>query len=148
MINKFIKNFFDIKFWKFVAVGVLNTLVGTGVMFLLYNLAGFSYWLASAANYIVGSIVSYFLNKYFTFRSRESGKRTLWRFALNIVVCWLLAYGAAKPDVRALLSEHGGSLQDNVAMAAGACVFIALNYVGQRFFVFRDKADIDDGSKT
>ena len=35
-------------------VGVLNTLVGAGVMFLLFNLAGWAYWTASAANYVVG----------------------------------------------------------------------------------------------
>lgn len=38
---------FDEKLWKFLLVGVLNTLVGNGLMFLLYNLAGFSYWPAT-----------------------------------------------------------------------------------------------------
>ena len=46
---------------RFLLVGVVNTLVGAGIMFLLYNLAGCSYWLSSAANYIVGGVVSYFL---------------------------------------------------------------------------------------
>ena len=55
---EFLKKFFDIKFWKFIGVGVINTLVGNGVMFLLYNVVHASYWLSSAANYIVGSIVS------------------------------------------------------------------------------------------
>ena len=54
---------------KFLAVGVLNTIIVAGTMFLLYNLAHASYWLSSAANYVVGGIVSFFLNKYFTFES-------------------------------------------------------------------------------
>ena len=33
-----IKNMLDITFWKFVLVGIVNTLVGTGVMFAAYNL--------------------------------------------------------------------------------------------------------------
>lgn len=45
---------------KFLLVGVFNTLVGCGTMFLLYNLAHCSYWFSSAANYVVGSIVSFF----------------------------------------------------------------------------------------
>ena len=49
----------------------MNTLVGTGVMFAAYNLLHLSYWVSSASNYVVGSIVSYFLNKYFTFQNKE-----------------------------------------------------------------------------
>ena len=32
-----IKNILDITFWKFVLVGIVNTLVGTAVMFAAYN---------------------------------------------------------------------------------------------------------------
>ena len=50
----------DITTVKFLLVGVINTLVGTGTMFGLYNCLGCSYWVSSAGNYIVGSIaVSY-----------------------------------------------------------------------------------------
>ena len=41
------------------------------IMFGLYNLAHCSYWVSSAANYILTSILSYFLNKYFTFEVKE-----------------------------------------------------------------------------
>ena len=61
------RKIFDIMTLKFILVGIVNTLVGTGVMFLLYNVFHTGYWIASASNYIVGSVVSYFLNKYFTF---------------------------------------------------------------------------------
>ena len=90
----------DEKLLKFLLVGVVNTLVGTAIMFGLYNLAGASYWLSSAANYVLTSILSYFLNKYFTFRSKGGSLREILRFALNIAVCYLLAYGVAKPLVR------------------------------------------------
>ena len=42
---------------KFLIVGVINTLVGTTVMFVAYNLIHLSYWVSSAANYVIGSIV-------------------------------------------------------------------------------------------
>ena len=89
------KKFFDPSMLRFLLVGVVNTLVGAGIMFLLYNLAGCSYWLSSAANYIVGGVVSYFLNKYYTFKNTERSWRQVLRFALNVAVCWLLAYGIA-----------------------------------------------------
>ena len=140
------KRIWEGTFIRFLLVGVLNTAVGFGVMFALYNLAGLhtwgelGYWLSSAANYVVGSVVSYFLNKYFTFRSRETGWRVIARFTLNIGVCWVLAYGLAKPAVAMALSGMPLSeqMQGNLTMLVGAGLFVMLNYVGQRFFAFRN----------
>ena len=61
---KRLRTLFDAKLWKFLLVGVINTLVGTGIMFGLYNLANCSYWVSSAANYVLTSILSFFLNKH------------------------------------------------------------------------------------
>ena len=142
-----LKKIFDPTFFRFIVVGVINTLVGYGVMFGLYNLAGLhtwgdtGYWISSAANYLVGSVVSFFLNKHFTFRSREKGPGVVLRFAANITVCWLLAYGLAKPAVVWVLSGWGLSeqLQGNLTMLAGSGLFVILNYFGQRFFAFKQR---------
>ena len=138
---------FDPTFFRFLAVGVVNTLVGYGVMFGLYNLAGLhawgeaGYWISSAANYLVGSVVSFFLNKHFTFRNQEKGAGVVLRFVVNISVCWLLAYGLAQPAMGWLLGGLNLSqqLQGNLTMLAGSGLFVILNYFGQRFFAFRTK---------
>ena len=135
------KKFFDPSMLRFLLVGVVNTLVGAGIMFLLYNLAGCSYWLSSAANYIVGGVVSYFLNKYYTFKNTERSWKQVLRFALNVAACWLLAYGIAKPLALRLLAGFDEKLQTTAAMLAGLCLYTALNYLGQRFFAFRAKED-------
>lgn len=122
---------------KFLLVGVVNTLVGTSVMFLAYNLLRFSYWTSSAANYVIGSIVSYFLNKYFTFQQKERSVKTVFKFVANITLCYLLAYGIAKPLVRHLLSSWTVTIQENGAMVCGMGLFVVFNYLGQRFFVFK-----------
>lgn len=122
---------------KFLLVGVVNTLVGTSVMFLSYNLLHFSYWTSSAANYVIGSIVSYFLNKYFTFQQKERSVKTVFKFVANITLCYLLAYGIAKPLVRHLLSGWTVTIQENGAMVCGMGLFVVFNYLGQRFFVFK-----------
>lgn len=67
---------------KFILVGIVNTLVGTGVMFLMYNLLHASYWISSASNYIIGSIVSYVLNKYFTFQNNEKSFAMVIKFVI------------------------------------------------------------------
>ena len=131
------KKLLDPTVFKFLLVGVLNTLVGSAVMFLLYNLAHCSYWVSSAANYVVGGAVSFFLNKYFTFQNKERSWAQVARFILTIGCCYLIAYGAAKPLVMWLLAGQRVEVQENVAMLAGMCLYTVLNYFGQRFFAFR-----------
>ena len=80
-----IKLFTDKIFMKFVMVGIINTLVGTTIMFVFYNVFHLNYWISSASNYIIGSLVSYLLNKNFTFRFREKGYYSLLRFIITIV---------------------------------------------------------------
>jgi putative flippase GtrA len=122
---------------KFLFVGVINTIVGTGTMFLAYNLLGFSYWISSAANYIVGSLVSYVLNKYFTFQNKERSIKIVLKFIINITACYLIAYGIAKPLVRMILQNQSKNIQENGAMLVGMCLFVVLNYLGQRYFAFK-----------
>ena len=133
------KNIIDKKLLKFILVGILNTLVGTAIMFGLYNLAGCSYWVSSAANYVIGSILSYVLNKRFTFRHRGQIAQSALRFAGNIAVCYLLAYGIAKPAVQAILTDETQQVKENIAMLAGMILFTGFNYLGQRYFVFGEK---------
>ena len=71
VLKKLILSFFDKKFLKFCLVGAANTLVGSGLMFVLYNLCNCSYNFSTVMNYVVGSILSYFLNRYFTFEVKE-----------------------------------------------------------------------------
>ncbi len=126
---------------RFALVGVANTIFGTAIMFAFYNLLGFNYWISSASNYIFGSILSFFLNKYFTFKSKNNSLRSVLRFAINIAICYFVAYGVAKPLVRFIFSAGSVSVQDNFSMLAGMCIFVILNYFGQRLFVFKNKAE-------
>lgn len=154
-MKDFLKNFFDIKFWKFILVGVLNTIVGTGLQFVLFNCTGLSAqaetgtWIASGVSYFLASIMSYFLNKYFTFKNNEKGWKPVLRFALNIAVCYAIAYGLAIPltsyvCVSAGFTMFGWTVEtfaSNLSMVIGSCLFVALNYIGQRFFAFKEKKE-------
>ena len=107
----------DKKLLRFIIVGCINTIVGTAIMFGLYNLASCSYWVSSAANYILTSILSFFLNKYFTFRNKERS----WKQAVMYV-----------------MAGAGQKIQENAAMLAGMCLFTGFNYLGQRLFAFKE----------
>lgn len=151
-ITSFLKNFFDIKFWKFILVGIINTLVGNGLQFVFYACLGWDkfewgVWLASVLGYFFGSVVSYFLNKYFTFKNKEKGIKPILKFALNIAICYGIAYGIAIPLTKWICISNSFTMfgldvrvfADYASMIIGSCLFVAFNYIGQRFFAFKDK---------
>lgn len=131
------KKFFDWVTLKFLLVGIVNTMVGTAVMFVSYNMFHLNYWISSSANYVTGSIVSFILNKKFTFHNEDRSFKVLLKFMLNISVCYLFAYGIAKPLVREMLSGVPVSVQENAAMMVGMTLFVCFNYIGQRYFAFK-----------
>ena len=151
-MGNFIKQFFDVKFWKFILVGVLNTIVGTGLQFVLYSctplnqMATTGTWIASSVSYCLASIMSYFLNKYFTFKNNEKGWKPVVRFAVNIAVCYGIAYGLAIPLTSYICTQNNISMfgwtveafASNASMIIGSCLFVGLNYIGQRFFAFKE----------
>lgn len=130
-----------LEFIRFGIVGILNTVIGTSVMFLAYNLLGCGYWVSSALNYIIGSIFSYFANKYFTFKSVQKSWGEVLRFLINISCCYFIAYGVAKPFGKWIISELNISMSEysteQFAMVLGMSFFVVLNYLGQKIFVFK-----------
>lgn len=130
---------FDRKLWKFLLVGVLNTLVGDGLSFLLINLTAWGLWWCTALPTLLASVMSYFLNKHFTFKNTEKGWRPAARFALNVALCYLLAYGIAIPLMQAALSTAAPALRDNLSKLVGMCLFVGFNYLGQRLFAFAER---------
>ena len=122
-ITSWILSIIDTKLLKFIIVGIVNTILGTIIMFGMYNFASFSYWISSATNYIITSILSFFLNKYFTFESKGLSFKQAFKFAINIALCYLLAYGIAKPVVLQLLFGQSENIQTNVAMLVGMVPF-------------------------
>ena len=140
-MKKILSSFFDATFLRFILVGVVNTLVGTAIMFFCFNVLAWSYWISSALNYIVGSIVSYLLNKRYTFQQKGHDLYTILKFIMNITICYVLAYGFAKPLVTWLLSGFSTNVQGNIALLVGMVLFVAFNYIGQRFWAFSQKKD-------
>ena len=134
-----LRQFVSREFLTFLVVGVVNTLFGTAIMLVLYNVFGCSYWVSSFCDYFFGSILSYFLNKHFTFHYQGTDWRSIVKFALNIVVCYLIAYSLALPLTRAALEnlQLSTPVVENVAMLVGTVLFMVINYLGQKFYAFK-----------
>ena len=121
---------------KFLLVGVGNTLLSMVLMFLL---EGLGYWPSTAIAYAAGAVMSFFLNRRFTFHSEETLGRSAVKFALNVAVCYVAAYALAQPAAGWVLGRTGLSplWQERLTKLGGMGLYTVLNYFGQRFFAFR-----------
>lgn len=124
---------------SFGIIGVFNTLLGVILIELFYNVFHWNYWISSITSYVIGSIYSYFANKKMTFKVKGDTRKTAIRFAINTIVCYTVAYGIAKPLVKAVLSGMPQKVVENIALLVGMGLFIGFNFFGQKFFVFSDK---------
>lgn len=131
-------------FFRFLLVGVLNTMVGLSATYLLLNLCGLNYWLATFFGNAIGAVVSYFLNKTYTFRNKGAVRESAWRFVLVILICYGLSYWLGLHLTAWLLSllHVSGKWVANTAVLIGAGFYTITNYLGQKFFTFRTRSNV------
>ncbi len=147
-----IKKMVDRTLVYYLIVGVLNFLVCTGLMFLLFNLCGFSDHIAPLFNYALGSLIWYLSCRYLLFPGQSSTWQQILRFLAEVLVCYVLSYYVAAPllsgvllrsqSVRSFFSFGGEEYEmivGNCEMTIGAIAYAIINYFGQRYFVFSDR---------
>lgn len=126
-------------FLRFLIVGVVNTIIGLTSMYSFFKIFGLDYWVSTLLGNAIGAVVSYSLNKIFTFKNTSSIKRNLWKFILVIVLCYFISYYLGY-QMSYLLNFLGNSPFDgyieDLAIFFGACIYTLTNYLGQKFFVF------------
>lgn len=130
------RKLFDVSMIKFLLVGVGNTLLSTALMFAL---EGLGYWPSTAIAYVAGAVLSFFLNRRFTFHSEETFVRSAVKFAVNVAVCYALGYSMARGLMRLLepWSFMSPLWWERLSKLVGMGLYTVLNYFGQRFFAFR-----------
>lgn len=121
----------------FGIVGVMNTAMGWAIMLVLYNLLHLNYWFSTGISFFIGGVFSYHANSKVTFKVENKDKWLPYRFAANIVICYLIAFGVAKPLVSRILSTQPVVIVENAAMIVGNVIFVGLNFFGQKILVFR-----------
>lgn len=141
------KRFIDRTLIEYLIVGILNFILCTGIMFLLFNLWGVSTHLAPLVNYGLGSVIWYLSCKFIVFRERQSTGQQLLRFVAEVLICYLVSYYVIARPCAALLVRSewvselfafGGAekVRGNCGMTVGSFSYAILNYFGQRYFVF------------
>jgi hypothetical protein len=63
----------------------------------------------------------------------------IFTFIVNIAICYGIAYGIAKPAMNYFFKNSPQKIRENIALFTGMCLFTGINYLGQRFIVFKFK---------
>lgn len=115
---------------RFILVGILNTLVGLGVIYAAMYFLGLGIKSANLAGYGVGLIVSFTLNKTWTFKSRGRLGYSLIRYLIVIGVAYLANLKTVVFAVTYL------KVNAYLAQSFGVVPYALIGYLGCRFFAF------------
>lgn len=126
-------------FIRFLMVGVANTMVGLSMMYIFLHLADLSYWLSTFLGNSVGAIVSFFLNRSFTFNSQSSIVKSMVRFVFVILLCYFISYSLGRNIVEWVLrnSQLLERIKTDIAVLFSTGLYTVLNYLLQKLFVFK-----------
>lgn len=128
---------------KYAIVGVMNTLITLGVIFVCKSILGVNPYLSNALGYVAGLLNSFLWNRTWVFRSHGRITRQAIHFFAAFCLCYLLQLLV----VWALTKSSFGALEFNIvgfvlsgygiATLIGNVVYTMCNFIYNRIFTFR-----------
>lgn len=119
------------QFFRYLFVGVFNTLIGYGVIFLCMYVLSFSPELSNLIGYLLGMIFSFTVNRRFTFKSTQNPGIEFLKFIVVCFIAWLANIIVLILLVR-VLHFHPGYSQ----IVSGS-VYVVAGYLMNKVFVFK-----------
>ena len=129
----FVKEFFfrNRQFILYCAIGASGVTLDFLVYSLLLKMAGLNYQAANAAGYTSGTLLSFFLNAHFNFKTRDRVALRLFSFCLVALLGWAASAGT----LYVLVARLG--LDKYLSKLATLAVVVALQYNLNRLISFR-----------
>ena len=149
IVEWFRTEFFSRETLIYLITGLISTAINWTVTYILNNFFHLGYWITSGTAFLCSLVFTYFANKKYTFRNTESMSKVLPKYLAEVLICFLLAYGLGKPVLDWFFSGvikpdmDPDKLNTLKGILANIC-YIGLNYIGQKFFVFRKKGEEED----
>ncbi len=118
-------------FVRFLFAGVINSILGYLIIFLLMYQANMSPELSNFLGYGAGLFVSFFLNKKFTFKSNRKHLNEFYRFLFVFCVAYTCNF-----FLLVILTRHYGIDRGLSQLIAGA-MYISTSFFMNKYYVFR-----------
>jgi putative flippase GtrA len=115
---------------RFAVVGLSNTLYGLAVIYAAKYVGGLDDIPANVLGYATGTLLSFTLNKRWTFRYRGPDRGAFVRFVLVTTTAYLL-------NLLTVLGALRLGINAYVAQAIGVVPYATFGYLASRHFAFR-----------
>lgn len=119
----------DKKLVKYLCVGILNTIVGFGIIFGLMFFR-VNPEISNLIGYAIGLIFSYVMNKFFTFESKNRSKKEFIKFILAMLAAYILNFITLKICL-------GLGINPYFSQIISGGVYTVSGYLLSRFWVFK-----------
>ena len=126
-----IRKIFDKTFLRFVGVGIINTIIGYLIILFFFHIVGLSYSYSYFISYVIGIIISFFLNRRLVFFSNKSRLREFSKFLIAFAISYITSYYG----LRFIVEHH--LMPTDYAFFAGMVIYSTLFYLLNRFVTFR-----------
>ena len=126
---------------RYLLVGVANTLVGLGIIYFAMYFLRLEIIQANVLGYAVGILLSFVLNKTWTFGSNHHVVSSFLRFLLVVAVAYISNL------VTVLVATSHFGLNPYIAQALGMLPYTTIGFLGSRFFAFRSQQGSDAASE-
>lgn len=80
---------YDISLLKYLCVGIINSILGYAIIFILIYV-GVIAEISNFLGYFIAIFVSFYLNKYFTFNNGVKNKLQILKFIFSMVISYIL----------------------------------------------------------
>ncbi len=154
-----LKRIMDKTFWLYVGLGILNYGICNAVMLVLHLMLKVGTDASLLIEFTMQTTISFLLNRYVTFRDLNISKLWPLKFAASVGLSYLLAkvllyklfeYLITLPFFVALADWIQGIVakgtdptlfRHSLVMLACTFIYCGVNYVGQRYYVFRPQKE-------
>ena len=137
-------------FGRYALVGVINTCIGLGLIYVLMHAAGWNHFASTFVGNTGGVICSYVLNRSYTFRYEGARFRSFVRFIAIAMLCYGFAYMVLHPLIAMMIEGAVPSLaaawRDSAVVLAEAGVYTITSFLLHRNITFADKRPVQVNS--
>ena len=156
-MRKFLTKFLDKTFWIYVGLGFLNYFFCSAVMLIFRNVLNVPEDPCLYIAFFLQTTISFILNRYVTFRGIRISRLWQLKFVVSVGTSYLVAkvllkklfyelielpfFAGISDWLQKLVRSELSTARFRQSLVMLACTFIycVINYIGQRYFVFRPR---------
>ena len=147
------KRYFDKTFVLYVVLGFVNYIVCSAIMLFFNNVLRLDEDPSMIVSFALQTINSFILNRYVTFRGIRIAKSWPVKFVISVAISYLFSkvlmkgvyawlierqpFSGIADRLQDLVAKGSDNFRTNLVMLACTFTYCVVNYIGQRYFVFK-----------